>query len=243
MSFFDLHQGLPREGPGTDASTERALRLLPTLPARPAILDVGSGPGAQTLVLARATKGSITAIDIHQPFLDELKSRARAVGVADQITTLQASMDALPFESDSFDLIWAEGSIYIIGFEFGLKRWLDLVRPGGYIAVSELTWLTDAPPEAARRFWSEAYPAMTSVAENRASIERCGLRTVSDFVLPQEAWFEDYLDPLSARISALQERYADDPAALQFLKKQRLEIDIVRRYGTAFGYVFYLAQR
>jgi methylase of polypeptide subunit release factors len=66
---------LPREGPGDDASTECALRLLQHLPPRPRILDIGSGPGAQTLVLARATGGTVTAIDVHQPFLDESMRR------------------------------------------------------------------------------------------------------------------------------------------------------------------------
>jgi SAM-dependent methyltransferase len=241
--FFELHAGLLREGPGDDASTERALRLLPDLPAHPRILDIGCGPGAQTLVLARATGGTVTAVDVHQPFLDELMQRARAAGLAESIRPLRASMDALPFEPESFDLVWSEGSIYIMGFERGLRAWRPLVRRDGYVVVSELTWLVDDPPAPARSFWDEAYPAMRSVTGNRATIERCGYAHVADFVLPKQAWLTDYYGPLSRRIDLLERRHADDPAALRFLAGERGEIDVFTAHGDAYGYVFYLMRR
>ena len=51
--FYDLYAWLPRAGPGDDESTERALGLCEDLPVAPHALDVGCGPGRQTLVLAR----------------------------------------------------------------------------------------------------------------------------------------------------------------------------------------------
>ena len=76
--FFELHRDLPREGPGDDESTLRALALCTELPERPDVLDVGCGPGMQTLALAAATGGIITAVDAHEPFLDQLRERARS---------------------------------------------------------------------------------------------------------------------------------------------------------------------
>jgi len=238
--FFELHAGLPREGPGDDASTARALRLLPDLLARPRILDVGCGPGAQTLVLARTTHGTVTVIDMHQPFLDELMRRAGAAGLAENVRPLLASMDALPFEQESFDLIWSEGAIYIMGFERGLRAWRPLVRHGGYVVVSELSWLVDDPPARAREFWNEAYSAMQSVAGNRAIVERCGYERVADFVLPKSAWLDGYYSPLARRIDTLERDHANDPATLKFLAGERREIDLFHAHGDTYGYVFYL---
>ena len=65
-AFFKLHSGLPREGPGSDASTRKAIRALPSLPPSPRVVDLGCGPGRQTLVLAQALSSSIIAADIHQ---------------------------------------------------------------------------------------------------------------------------------------------------------------------------------
>ncbi len=50
--FFEIHSGLPREGPGDDASTRKAFSMVPSLPASPLILDIGCGPGMQTLELS-----------------------------------------------------------------------------------------------------------------------------------------------------------------------------------------------
>ena len=94
--FFEIHSGLPREGPGDEASTARALDLVRGMPAKPTILDVGCGPGAQTLVLARLTGGMVTAVDNHAPFLDDLRGRAARAGLAERIQTVNASMFDMP---------------------------------------------------------------------------------------------------------------------------------------------------
>jgi len=53
--FRELTEGLPRQGPGSSEATLRALRMVDGLSSRPRILDVGCGPGAQTIDLARAS--------------------------------------------------------------------------------------------------------------------------------------------------------------------------------------------
>lgn len=51
-AFFALHHGLPRQGPGSDATSRRLLALAGPLPARPRVLDLGCGPGRSALLLA-----------------------------------------------------------------------------------------------------------------------------------------------------------------------------------------------
>src|SRR3954462_11324326 len=68
--FFEIHSGLPREGPGDAASTVRAYRAIGELPASAHILDAGCGPGAQTLDLAAVARGRITGVDNHRPYLE-----------------------------------------------------------------------------------------------------------------------------------------------------------------------------
>jgi len=46
--------------------TRQAFHMLPRLD-EPRILDIGCGPGASTLELARLSQGEIIGIDIHQP--------------------------------------------------------------------------------------------------------------------------------------------------------------------------------
>ncbi len=107
LSFlFTMHEGLPRQGPGSNECTRKAFSMLKDLPDRPEILDIGCGSGMQTIELARICPDChITAVDIHQPYLDDLARKAAAAGVGDRITTVRASMDDLPFEDASFDVL------------------------------------------------------------------------------------------------------------------------------------------
>jgi SAM-dependent methyltransferase len=162
--FWEVHSGLAREGPGDEASLRRALAMMKTLPAAPDILDVGCGPGAQSLALASLTAGTIAAVDAHAPFLAVLNRAAAERGLADRITTVEASMAAMPFDDASFDAIWCEGAIYNIGLGRGLSAWKRFLRPGGYVAVTEPCWLApiDEIPAGALALWAD-YPAMTGV--------------------------------------------------------------------------------
>jgi len=240
--FFDLHSDMPREGPGDDATTSHVWSLIaPHLPPAPEILDVGCGPGAQSIVLARASGGRVTATDVHEPFLREVEARAQRAGVADRVRVVRTPMQALPFADASFDVVWSEGAAWIMGFAAALEAWRQLVKPGGFLVVSELSWVSDAPDATASAFWDEAYPAMRDVAGNRQAIAAAGLDIVADVVLPRAAWFGGYLEPLARRAEALAAAHRDDAATVRWLAEQRREVEIARDCD-GFEYVFYVAR-
>ena len=112
-------------------------------------------------------------------------------------------MNALPFPENSFDLIWSEGAIYVMGFEAGLRARRRLVRPGGHVVVSELSWLTRDPPPEPAAYWAEGHPGMRHVDENVAAARAAGYRVIDHVTLPEHAWWDDYYDPLMARSAEL----------------------------------------
>jgi ubiquinone/menaquinone biosynthesis C-methylase UbiE len=237
--FFEVHQGLPREAPGDEESTLRALALMKDLPPAPSILDIGCGPGAQTITLARHSAAQITAVDVHQPFLDELACRAANACVSERIKTVNASMSELEFE-ESFDAIWSEGAIYIIGFAEGLRAWRPLLKPDGYLAVTELSWIKPDPPEEALKYWQADYPGMVSVDENLSRARAAGYRDLEHFVLPERSWWEPYYHPMEARVAQLRRKYYDDPEAQRLLDVKDLEVEMYRKFSAWYGYVFYV---
>jgi ubiquinone/menaquinone biosynthesis C-methylase UbiE len=241
--FFELHRDIPREGPGDPASTRKALFMLTGLPEQPCILDIGCGPGTQTLELARVSSASILAVDTHQPFLDELEKRISSAGLAGKISTQNMSMFELILEPDSFDVIWSEGAIYIIGFEKGLREWQPLLKQGGYLAVTELSWLKPDPPAEAKTFWDENYPGMKTMEENLSILRNTGYREIDHFVLPESSWWDDYYTPLEKRIALLREKYRDDEEAMTLLRESQRESDLYRKYSDWYGYVFYVMQK
>ncbi|MBW2273039.1 MAG: class I SAM-dependent methyltransferase [Deltaproteobacteria bacterium] len=240
--FWRLHEGLSKQGPGSDESTRRALALIPELPSAPRILDLGCGPGRQSLLLARETGGHVTAVDLLPPFLEQVDVRAAAEQLSDHITTVQASMGDLSYADESFDLLWSEGAIYNIGFESGLRAWRRLLRPGCSLAVTECSWLTDAPAERIRSFWESHYPGMQGHEANQLAVAEAGYELLGSFVLPEVEWWDDYYTPIGERIAALRKERSDD-AWTAALEAEEEEASIVRECDGSFGYVFYVMRK
>ncbi len=241
--FFEIYESIPRQGPGDAESTRRALRALPFLSAKKRILDIGCGAGVQTLDLARACDAQLTAVDVHPPFLETLARQAEEAGLAHRITAEVGDMCALDYPSAAFDVIWSEGSIFIVGFAKGLAAWRRLLAPGGYLVVSELCWLVDDPPAEVRAFFGDEGAAAAEVGARRADIVAAGYTLLEDFVLPEVGWWENYYVPLAASLERFRERHADDPEALAVAARSELEIEIYRKYPGSFGYVFFVMQR
>ena len=239
--IFALCEGLPRQGPGSAACTSEMVSRIPRIPPHPAILDIGCGTGMQTLDLARLLPDAyITAVDVHKPFLDELNKRAMHAGVSGRIKTVEASMDELSFPPESFDLVWAEGSIFIIGVTQGLTAWKRFIRPGGYLAFTEAVWFTDAPSDEPKAFWQENYPSIKTAVEIKKIATGAGYSCLTDFPLTPSAWWNDYYTPFLALIPVLENTYHDNPDALAMIAVMRREIDLYRNHSSDYGYQFFL---
>ncbi|MCX6641444.1 MAG: class I SAM-dependent methyltransferase [bacterium] len=241
--FYDIFETLQRQGPGDNASTRRAFQQLNGLPEAPVILDVGCGVGKQTLELCRLTSGTIIALDSHAPFLRILWNQAERKAELARLHCLIADMNAMGFRDASFDAIWAEGSIFLIGFEKALQEWKALLRPGGYMAISELVWFKENPPQPVVDFLLSEVPVLYGFKDYFPIIEACGYRLVDYFPLPAESWWTDYYTPLESKIHELRNSLRNDPKAQELLTALGLEIEMHRKYSEYYGYGFYIVQR
>jgi len=238
-----LYKGLTRLGPGNKQSTLKALSMCQQLPEAPDILDIGCGTGAQTLVLATATSGNIVALDLIPEFLEQLKTRITGQDLEQRITICEGDMNQLPFPDQSFDLIWSEGAAYIMGFANALKDWKRLVKPGGYLVVSEASWFKTNPPTKLKAFWDENYPAIRSVEDNLIAARKSGWETTANFHLNNEAWSSDYYGPLKKQLNIFRDLYSKDMDAQQVAAMTDEEIQMFENYSEYYGYEFYILRR
>jgi SAM-dependent methyltransferase len=240
--FYTVFESLPRQGPGCVAATKKVFSLLPPLPEDAKILDVGCGSGTQTRDLAGLTPGTITAVDNHQPFLDMLNARAAEAGLQGRIRTVNASMDALPFEKGQFDLIWSEGAIFIVGFEQGLKLWKPFLKKCGYMVVSDADWFEPNPPKELMDWWESEGYVPVSEDEMKERVKRAGLRLIATYRLPEAGWWDNYHVPMLARVAEFRKTHGSDPGNAALLDSFEHEAEMYRKYKRYYGYTFFVMQ-
>lgn len=238
----DFFKDLDRQGPCSKEVTKLALQLVGALPVNAKIADIGCGTGGQTITLANSTQASITAVDIMPEFIEKLNNKIAKLGLQDRIATITGSMDNLPFSENELDLIWAEGSIYNIGYENGLKYCRKFLKDGGYIAVSEASWFTLDRPKEIEEFWASNYSGIDLISVKIDQMQQAGYLPVSHFVLPESTWW-NYFNPMPALIPPFLERYGHSDIAKKFVSYLQHEIELYRKHKKHYGYVFYIGQK
>lgn len=241
--LIDFHKEAKRQGPGSPADTLRALDLIDISNKKDLkVADIGCGSGAQTITLAENIAGQITAVDIFPEFLSKLLLRAEEKGLKDKITILEKSMDDLDFARKEFDIIWSEGAIYIMGFEAGIKDWKKFLKPGGYLAVSEITWLSDSRPAEIEDHWHQEYPEIATASDKLKILERNGYSPVGYFVLPESSWLDNYYSPIESRIDDFLKKQNNTEMAKKFVENTEEEIRLYKKYKDYLSYGFYIAK-
>lgn len=228
--FNRIFAGLLRLGPGSKSDTLTALSLIPETFGN--LLEIGCGRGVATRLLAAQTQAHIVAMDNEPEYLESLKD------LDPRVDLYCASMRALPFTNNAFDVIWSEGSAYIMGFNHALASWKRHLTNDGYLVISELVWTSDNPGAQAQAFWKNAYPGMLSIEQNKALIKRAGYRLLSTFTLSIDAW-RGYLDLLKASMNRLQGSLAHS-RAWQDLHR---EITLHSAHLNDYGYPFFIMQK
>lgn len=242
--LIDLHRDGARQGPGGEDETRLAIALSGLQGSKGlTIADVGCGTGASTLVLARELDARITAVDLFPDFLERLQAEAEHQGLSQKITTLAAAMEDLPFAEASLDAIWSEGAIYTMGFANGIRSWRNFLKPGGVLAVSELTWLTRDRPAELDDHWNREYPEVATASAKFAALEENGYSPIGYFSLGRHCWLENYYLPLQARFSDFLSRHADSDAARAIVATEANEIALFERNAAYVSYGYYVARR
>jgi len=201
--------------------TIRAFQTLPRIDA-PNILDIGCGSGVPTLELARQCDGKIIGLDIDRLLLDILEKKIQRAGLSDRVRAVECSMLELGFPDETFDIIWAEGSISAIGFKKGIRDWRRFIKPGGYLVV---------------------FDQSKGLSEKLRHITSSGYDLIDQIEVKGEAFWEDYYIPLQKRINNLRIEFRGDTQAQRALEKEQSEINMVKRDPSKFSSTFFIIQK
>lgn len=242
----DLHKGRARQGPGGEAETDRAMAwaLADIDPKqRLKIADIGCGTGAATLRLAAALNADIAAVDLLPEFINVLNERAQAAGLADKVSGHVCAMEDLPFADGAFDVVWSEGAIYNMGFKRGVEAWRWLLKPGGVLVASDITWITGRRPAELQAFWEGEYPEIDTASAKLAVLEAAGYAPIGYFTLPERCWLENYYLPLQAELPDFLARHGNDAKAVAIADAEAEEQKLYRENSAYYSYGVYIARR
>ena len=239
----EYFSSIDRQGPGSEEMTKQAIRYISGLSADTKIADLGCGTGGQTITLAQNTPSQITALDLFPAFIDKLKTRLHSLNLSDRVSTIIGSMGELPFTENEWDVIWSEGAIYNIGFQHGLSYWHRFIKSGGYIAVTEASWLTESRPKEIEEFWTDAYPEIDTISNKVRQLQSAGYVSIATFVLPEECWTDNFYEPQKKAQEIFLNNHAGNTTAEELVANMRHEADLYAKYKQYYGYVFYIGRK
>jgi SAM-dependent methyltransferase len=122
------------------AAIERVHELTGDGPVK-RILDIGTGTGTGAIALARRfPHAELIAVDQSPSMLGRLQAKIESLGLADRIRPVEANLDQAWPALEPADLAWSSMALHHLADPSrGLAQIFDLLRPGGLLAVAELT--------------------------------------------------------------------------------------------------------
>jgi ubiquinone/menaquinone biosynthesis C-methylase UbiE len=241
--FLEVFENVPRQGPGSNAETFKAYSFLTEIPKNPTILDIGCGKGIQTVELARISEAHIIAMDMHKPFLKALQHAVAEKELQAKISCLVGDMAQLPFLENEFNVIWAEGSVFIIGYKQALKEWKKQIKANGYLVFTDCVWLKSNPPKELADYWQAEEIELPTIPEVLEQAEKEGYKKINHFTLSKNSWSQEFYMPIEQKLEEAKDKYKENKEAQTTFSAIIKEIEIFNKYNDYFGYEFFVFQK
>ncbi|MEE8566363.1 MAG: class I SAM-dependent methyltransferase, partial [Candidatus Bipolaricaulota bacterium] len=163
------------------------------------VLDVGCGVGATPCYLAKAAGCRVVGVDLLEKMIEQSRERAKAEGVEDRVEFRAADARKLPFEDNLFDAVIIESvNIFFEDKREAMSEYVRVTKPGGYVGITEMTWLRPPIPEAEEYFKRVVYAEALEASGWTELLQEAGLKEVVgsayqiDIPLESKGRFERY---------------------------------------------------
>jgi ubiquinone/menaquinone biosynthesis C-methylase UbiE len=145
-AYFGLQAawGITKHMGGRRATSE--LAELAHVGAQTRLLEVGCGTGASTCFLARSFGCQIVAVDLSPDMVRRARDRVAKAGLEHLVRLDVANAEDLGFEDATFDAVASESVVAFLDKPRALAEFVRVTRPGGWVALNEVTWIQPPPP-------------------------------------------------------------------------------------------------
>jgi SAM-dependent methyltransferase len=137
---YDTKWGIDFGAIGAGQVLGKLRKLLPggELPRFGRGLEIGAGTGYFALNLAReGLLEHATCVDISPGMLRTLEDNAARLGLADRVETRACDAEALPFVSETFDVVFGHAVLHHLpDLDRAFSEFFRVLRPGGVLAFA-----------------------------------------------------------------------------------------------------------
>lgn len=239
LYFYLAYKDLDRLSPGSDDTTLKAIDKIDVGDKETLnILDIGCGVGSSTMLLANYFKNAeVEAIDLFKHYLDVLDEKISKNDLGSRVFTYKMDMNDLDFANEELDIVFAEASAEIIGFKRALKEWKRLLKPEGYLIISDVSWI-QKPSSNSVKFWKNIYDEVDLIENKIKQIKNEDYEFIDYVIVPKDDW-NSYYNKLEKNLNKL----SSDKSAKDFVGQIKKEINHYRQNSDDYSYVFYIMRK
>ena len=151
---------------------------LANLKASDLVLDVGCGLGGTARYLAERYKCNVAGIDLTEEYISVGKKLTELIGLSDRVELSHGSALELPYEDESFDIVWTEHvQMHIADKNRFYAEIARVLKPGGRLLFHDIFRGPGGPPLYPTP-WAEdeSISTLATETEVRSIIEQIGLK-------------------------------------------------------------------
>lgn len=239
LYFYQAYKDLDRLSPGSEDTTLKAIDKIDiNINDELNILDIACGVGSSTILLANYFKNAeIEAFDLFKHYIGELNDKITKNNLEDRVFAGVGDMNDPDFANEEFDIVFCESSVEIMGFKKALKEWKRLLKPDGYMVISDVSWISK-PSRESIKFWKDIYGEVDTIENKIMQIENEGYEFIDYVTVPEDEWFS-YHQKLEKNLNSLN----GDKSAKDFVKQLKKEMDYYRNHKEDYSYVFYIMKK
>jgi cyclopropane fatty-acyl-phospholipid synthase-like methyltransferase len=206
------------------------------------VIELAAGKGAFGLFLAKNFGCRVEGFDLNPEFVEYSNRRARELGLETKAKFVKNDVRRLEVTPHAYDLGACLGALYIFRSE-GWERLMRAVKPGGYVAVSDLVCKkTPAPKEVLAVFFEEP-GLLLSVEKVRRWYTGQGVTILREDVCSQKAWL-DYYDLMKKMLLQISKKYPADHQVQREVEEGLREDSLVRKYLSQYlDYVTFIMKK
>ena len=163
------------------------------------LVEIAGGKGEAAATLATENGATVTMVDRYPGFLGLARERLAEADADERVRLMLGDGRQLPFAADQFDGGYCIGAPSLVGLDDCISELARVVRPGGFIVVSDLVWRTlPEEPLGPKWDWVATWPPVTDQTY-AAVLSTHGLTVEHIEVFPRSVW-DAYHDPMQSVI-------------------------------------------